>query len=358
MPNTGDWSTWNTVTSNPFQLTAGTHVMRIVIDSNLNGMNAAGNFDVFNVTPVIQPNPINWVLAAPSPVKRFEGYARAYDGKLFTFGGYNSLINPYAVNSDGSVYDVATNTWSSLGQIPVAPTHAGLAMDSTNGILYFVGGLMGSYPGVATTQVWSYDLNANTWTPMPSLPIPLAAGDAVLIGNQLHYFAGIGSASRDVDLNVHYVLTLGDTTWHTAAAFPTARDHVTAVPLNGLIYVFGGEIGHDTFHKQQTECDVYDPTTDTWSQIADMPLSKSHAESSTFIWDGKIIIAGGQVDDYGATNTIEEYDPATNTWAILGNLPGVLEGTMLQLIGNQLVLTNGYDGANMNTQTWIADWPE
>jgi N-acetylneuraminic acid mutarotase len=132
---------------------------------------------------------------------------------------------------------------------------------------------------------------------------------------------------------------------------------VTAVPLNGKIYVFGGEIGHDTFHKQQTECDVYDPSTDTWSRIADMPLSKSHTESSTFVSNGKVILAGGQVDNYAATNTIEEYDPATNTWAILGNMPGVLEGTMMQLVGNQLVLTNGYDGANMRTETWIANWP-
>jgi len=357
VPNSGGWTNWNTVASRSFRLTAGPHLMRVVFDSNMKGLGAAGSFDVFNVTPIIWPKPIHWTAAAPSPVKRFEGYARSRNGKLFTFGGYNSLIHPYAINTDGSIYDPATNNWASLGQMPVAPTHAGLAQDPEKGILYFVGGLQGAFPGVATTEVWSYDMNDNAWTPMPSLPLPLAAGDAVLVNGQLHYFAGIGSANRSTNVPVHYVLQLGQTDWHTAAAFPTPRDHISAVALNGKIYVFGGEIGHDTYHMQQTEADVYDPATDKWSRLADMPLSKSHTESSTFVTNGKIIIAGGQIDNYESTNTILEYDPVGNTWALLGNLPGVLQGTMLQRIGNQLVLTNGYDGTYMKTGTWIANWP-
>ena len=354
VPNEGGWLTWGTVASNNFQLTAGTHVMRVVIDTNLKGWNAAGNFDVFNVTPILAGPTLTWTPAAPSPVLRYEGYTRAFAGKMYVFAGF-STISDHLTNSDSTVYDPATNTWTSLGQIPCPTTHAGVAFDDVNGIMYFVGGLDGPYPSVASTAVWAYNIPSNTWSQLPSLPVGSAAGAAVLLNGQLHYIGGIQS-NHNIDVNVHYVLTLGDTTWQNAAAFPMARDHITAVALNGKIYSFGGEIGHDLLHQQQTEADVYDPTTDAWTQLADMPLSKSHVESDTFVSNGKIIIAGGQIDDHASTNTILEYDPSTNTWGMLGNLPGLLQGAFLQPVGNQLILTDGYDGTYLQAGTWIADW--
>ena len=354
VPNSGGWQSWNTVASSTFQLTAGTHVMRVVMDQNLNGMGAIGNFDVFNVTPILTGPTLNWTAAAPSPVARYEGYSRSFGGKLYVFGGFNS-ISGHTANSDYAVYDPSTNTWTSLGQIPCATTHAGVAFDSDNGIMYFVGGLIGPYPSVASTSVYAYNIPTNTWSQLPSLPVGVAAGSAVLVNNQLHYFGGIES-DHNVNVSVHLVLNLGDIAWHTAAAFPTARDHTSAVALNGKIYSFGGEIGHDLLHLQQTQVDVYDPATDSWTQLADMPISKSHTESSIFVSNGKIILAGGQIDNFASTSTIMEYDPAANSWAMLGNLPGPLQGTFLQPVGNQLVLTNGYDGTNLQSGTWIADW--
>ena len=61
LPNTGDWHTFKTVNSSAFNLTAGVHVMRVMIDSNLKGWNAAGNFDYFKLTaqgstPVTPPS--------------------------------------------------------------------------------------------------------------------------------------------------------------------------------------------------------------------------------------------------------------------------------------------------------------
>ena len=297
---------------------------------------------------------IRWTPAARSPTPRFEGYACAYHEKLFAFGGYRSLIHPYAVNTDAAIYDPASNAWTSLGTVPIPPTHAGAAQDPDLGILYFVGGLQGAYPGVTTTQVWSYNIDANAWTPMPALPVPLAAGSAAFVNGQLHYFGGIGAHDRNTNVAVHYVLYPGDTTWRTAAALPTPRDHLTAVPFNGRIYAFGGEIGHDARHLQQTLAHVYDPATDTWSRLPDMPRSKSHTEASAFVLNGRIMIAGGQIDHYASTDTILQFDPATSAWSFLARLPGSLQGAMLQPVGTRLVLTNGYDGTYMHTQTWLA----
>ena len=303
--------------------------------------------------PVVPGGGIRWTPAKASPTKRFEGYACGFGDKLFTFGGYNSLIHPYAVNADGAVYDAASDTWTSLGTVPMPPSHAGMARDIEHGMLYFVGGLQGAYPGVTTGEVWSYDMNRNAWAQLPGLPLPLAAGCAVIVGGQLHYFGGIGSHDRDTNLPVHYVLTLGDEHWKKAADFPTPRDHMTALALDRKIYVFGGEIGHDKYHLQQTLAHVYDPAKDAWTRLADMPRSKSHTESSAFVHDGKIVIAGGQVEAFASTDTVLQYDPAADSWGMLGRLPQALQGAMLQSVGDRLVLTNGYDGTHMKTETWV-----
>ena len=333
-------------------------------NSSLHGPRAAGSSfygtnrpDLLSTLPLAPGGPTHWTPAAPSPTPRIEGYACSYGNKLFTFGGYKSLIHPYAINTDASVYDPAADTWTSLGSIPIPPTHAGMARDLDHGMLYFVGGLQGAYPGVTTTQVWSYDLANNAWSPMPPLPVPLAAGSAVFVANELHYFAGIGAHDRNTNVPVHYVLPLDDTTWHTAAPLPTPRDHLTALALDGKIYAFGGEIGHDARHLQQTLSHVYDPATDTWTRLPDMPRSKSHTEASAFVHDGKIVIAGGQIDQYASTDTILQFDPTSNSWAFLGRLPAALQGAVLQPVGPRIILTQGYDGTHMNSQTWTSNLP-
>jgi N-acetylneuraminic acid mutarotase len=356
IPDTATWTAWNTLTSSSITLSAGMHVMRVVMDSNSPIQAAVGNFDTFNLTPIVGPV-FTWSTGASSPVDRFEGYARSFNGKLHTFGGYTH-IDPFTSTNDVAVYDPDTNTWTDLGTMPVPETHAEIAEDDSTSTLYFVGGLRGTYPGTPVADVYAYHVNSNTWTQMPSLPQPLGGGTADFVNGQIHYFGGIGSSSRSLDLSVHYVLTIGDSAWHTASALPVARDHISSAVINNKIYLFGGEIGHDTDHLQQTLSQMYDPATDTWTTLAAMPQGKSHMESSTFVSNGKVYLAGGQTDNFQSTATILQYNPATNTWAYLSPLATPLQGVAAQVVAGKLVLSMGYDGiaGNPATATYLAPW--
>lgn len=77
-----------------------------------------------------------------------------------------------------------------------------------------------------------------------------------------------------------------------------------------------------------------------------MPIGRSHTESSTFVLDGRVIIAGGQIDNYQATANVVEYDPASDTWDMLPSLPRPLEGVIVQPLGGRLFATGGYIGNN------------
>lgn len=219
-------------------------------------------------------------------------------------------------------------------------------MDEAQGRIVFIGGRRGAYPGRASSEVWQYTIAGNSWTRLAPFPEKASAGAAAFVDGKIHYLGGNHSDDRATDYATHYVLNPGDAQWHTAAPLPFPRDHFSAIVLGAKIYVFGGEIGHDAQHLQQTDARVYDPATDSWQQLAAMPIGKSHAECSTFVLNDRVIVAGGQIDNFQATDNVMEYDPAANTWAMLPPLPQPLEGVIVQPLGDRLFLTGGYIGSN------------
>lgn len=263
IPKTRDKLDWNTVESHPFWLVAGDHVMRLQIDRNATGCAIAGNFDTLFVTPLRPGVTLWWKAAADAPAARFEGVGRVVGGKLYTFGGFTSVV-PYGVTNRASVYDPAAGNWTDLGEAPIPETHCGVAVDEANHRIVFLGGRRGTYPGVATDEVWQYDIAANAWTRLGPLPEPLSAGVADYVNGQIHYMGGNRGENRTADYDLHYVLDRGSTTWRKAALLPFRGDHFSSIVLGGKLYLFGGEVRHDTLHRQQTNSFAYDPVADTW----------------------------------------------------------------------------------------------
>ena len=44
--------------------------------------------------------------------------------------------------------------------------------------------------------------------------------------------------------------------------------------LNGLIYLIGGQTGHDQNPIDRREVHAYDPTTNSWTRVADLPFPR------------------------------------------------------------------------------------
>jgi N-acetylneuraminic acid mutarotase len=300
--------------------------------------------------------PASFHTVASAPRGRWESSSVALDGKIWLFGGWVSASTVGTQYVD--VYDVASNKWTSLpNKAPIPHTHAAPAVDAANHVIYFAGGLFGDYPGTPTNQVWKFDTRTLVWTQMPSLPVNRSSGALVLINNELHYFGGVLD-EREVNTDRHDVLKLGDSSWTSAPPMPTGtgRDHLAGVALGGKIYAIGGEYGHDQFHLQQSLVQSYDPIAKTWSQIASLPTPKSHFESGTFVYDGRIFCCGGQIANYGSTDEVDVFDPATGKWTIAGRLPAVLQGPVVQRVGDQIVVTTGNTGNLVALKTtWVGN---
>ncbi|MCA9152227.1 MAG: putative Ig domain-containing protein, partial [Planctomycetales bacterium] len=96
------------------------------------------------------------------------------NGHLLVFGGSNA-VDDSGIQSTTYSYDVATDSWSSLANMPMG-TRDSAAVLGDNGLVYVLGGVSSSG---ATDAVQVYDLTTNSWTSETNLPTPLYSHAAV-----------------------------------------------------------------------------------------------------------------------------------------------------------------------------------
>ena len=288
---------------------------------------------------------------------RLESSAAVVGGKIYGFGGFRN--NAFAVSRTYDVFNPATSTWTALGTMPanMAETHTGIAHDDR--YIYFLGGLAGNYRETplpnqtASNRVWRYDTTTDTFTQIATMPQVRGGGGAALVDRKLHWFGGF-SADNVTNVNDHYIYDLDTGLWSNGPALPDSKDHFATVTVGTKIYILGGEYGHHEGHQQQRRVDVFDTATNAWTRLADMPISKSHNETGTFVSNGRIVMAGGQVDNYVASTAAQAYNIATNSWTTLSpNLPAPRQGAVVQRVGNRVYVQGGAQWTDQpRSETW------
>ncbi len=285
---------------------------------------------------------IDWSSVAKYPTDLGEAQGVAVDGKLYVFGGYPPPCCTPTVKSN--VYDPATNTWSPIADLPIGLTHAGNATEGKN--IYFAGGfeaLSGGGRKIGSTKVYKYNVDTKAYTSMPDLPAKRAGGGLVVLGRYLHYFSGM-TEDAAADVGDHWALSLdGGTEWVTKAPLPNPRNHLGATVLNGKIYSVGGQHGEHSSLVTQSDVHVYDPATNAWTQVASLPKARGHIAASTFVMDGRIIVAGGETSHTAGIADVTAYDPASNTWTELTPLPAArISGVAGDINGTIYFATGSY----------------
>lgn len=120
--------------------------------------------------------------------------------------------------------------------------------------------------------------------------------------------------------------------WSDVTPAPIGRLEAQGGIWNGDIYVFGGFVSWDPY-RTTTDSHRYDPESDTWTQLADIPEAWTHA--GTVIDGDDIYFAGGwtnpndrSFDDsdtiYEGEATVLRYHVPTDTWHV--DAPPLPEG--------------------------------
>ncbi len=140
-------------------------------------------------------NSTQWESKAPLPVPGVAmGAVAVARGKIYYFGGCSMPAPGQLINrAEAHVYDPAANRWSRLHDLPRGNRAlAGVAVRDRYIVL--LGGFnatqdeaKGKPPGFGfSNEVWVYDIDANTYTAAPAMPIAVAGGDFFLHGDTIY----------------------------------------------------------------------------------------------------------------------------------------------------------------------------
>jgi len=198
----------------------------------------------------------NWSTLAPIPLfPRQEHSTVLVNTSCFAIiGGIIPTETGANTTSLVQLYNIPTNTWSTLAPLPVALNHPNAA--AIDGKIYVLGGLSATNEGTwrGTPQSWVYDPTSNKWTELEAMPASEARGSAAVgVYNKLIYLAGgmsllepfAGGKQETVDLVSVFDTASGK--WITstllpekARRLPEKRDHAGAAVVDMRLYVLGG----------------------------------------------------------------------------------------------------------------------
>ena len=370
--NTGGLENWKTLIK-PATLTAGVHVMKFYVDTAKAG--EVGSLNYIRIyRDLTTSSGVSFKSAPALPFAREEAQSATLGGKYYVFGGLFASNGKFLATARVDQYDPATNAWTRLGDMPEAITHAAVVQVSDT-VAWFIGGYLGNHPGPGSTHVWIYDGSTDTWSAGPDLPAPRGAGGGGIIttstpdpadpdptnptlppivDQQIHFFGG-RDYNRDTDETTHWVYDLSapDLGWQTRAPLPSPRNHLSGAVVNGKLYAIAGQQLEESSSINQSEMDVYDPATDTWSRVADLPLPLSHVHQSTVVYDDKIITVGGELVHNTSADQVLMYDPTKDLWSIIGYLPSPRRALTAGIINGQLIASGGYLNGKQYTNTWV-----
>ena len=161
------------------------------------------------------------------------------------------------------------------------------------------------------------------------------------MGGKFYLAGGLGGTA-------HEVYDPATNTWSNVAPLPESLDHIQAVEVGGKIYYVGGLEGWPGPASAQVY--IYDPATNSFTQGAPMPSGRERGAGGVAVHQGKIYYAGGLNGGF-AKPWFDVYDPAANTWSQLPNMPVARDHFQAQVANGKFWVTGGRDTAIDNTIT-------
>ena len=242
------------------------------------------------------------------PTARSEMRAAVVDGIFYVPGGFGGLTSFEA-------YDPANDSWTQLAPLPEPAHH--MMVTGYNGKVYVFGG----GPDLswrATASVLVYDPATAAWTEAGLMPERRMSGEAVLLGNFIYLVGGTGGTTALLRYDP------AEDAWAVLPGPSQPREHVAAVAFNDELWVIGGRWGGT---GALATVEIFSPASGSWRDGPEMNEARSGFGAAAV--GDRIVVAGGEIlgaRPWTALAGAEVYDPDTDAWTLLPELPAGIHG--------------------------------
>ncbi|HXH19886.1 MAG TPA: kelch repeat-containing protein [Chitinophagales bacterium] len=290
------------------------------------------------------------ITSSTSPTARHECSYVAVGNKFYLVGGRGT--------KPVQVYDPAVNSWVTETNPPMQMHH--FQAIQYNGKVYVVGAFTGNCcHETPIPNIYIYNPVTKVWTVGPEIPAARRRGAAgcVVYNNKFYLVCGIidGHSSGWVPwLDVYDPQT---NTWTQLSDAPRARDHFHATVANGKIYAIGGRrsgFNGNIFAYTTAEVDVYDIAGNSWTTLPpSLNIPTQRAACPTAVIGDEILVIGGEGAQV-AYATTEAFNYITQTWRTLAPMNQSRHATSAIVYNNEVYIACGANtrggSVELNTQ--------
>jgi N-acetylneuraminic acid mutarotase len=235
--------------------------------------------------------PLELLSQAAATVPNAEGQSIVY-----AIGGRKLDRMPPVPVGEVRAYNVATNTWTSKQDMPVA-RYGMNGAGVIDGKIYVTGGFTDRYKPHASLFV--YDPATNTWTRKRDMPAAGGGGMSAVIRGRL-YVVTFSPGLPDTVANFFRYNPTTDSWTKLPSPSNYSRLDVGGGVVNNKLYLIGPRVLE------------YDPVTDQWTKKGSFG---SGLEGPTVVLLGRLYVFGATLNAGGVPSpAIIVYDPVSDSW--------------------------------------------
>ena len=284
-----------------------------------------------------------WRNGGSAPYKMARG-AAVVDGNVAYFVNWNGLT---------CSYDSFTQRWNKL-KLPKLP-YCNNSLAVIRGLLTAIGGIKDN---ATVNKLLSIVNDRNKkWTEhFPPMPTKRSTTAAVTTKQHLIVVGGYDGKNR---LDRVEVMDIQALVWSKAVSLPHPYSRASATICGDQLYMLGGYDKDDrselvltcSLTKLLKSCS--DTSSDwVWHRITDVPVY----ESTCAAVNGELVAVGGVDAVYVTTSAVHKYNPTTDSWDIISNMPTARYDCFVTVLPtNEMMVVGGYTSNSLLNDTGIVE---
>jgi N-acetylneuraminic acid mutarotase len=272
-----------------------------------------------------------------------ERFVSAWSGTdLLIFGGGHNSLGLYQGFEDGARYDVNANSWTPLPlfNMPIPEFAAASAWTGSKWIVW--GGSGGGSASPLNSFGALYDPMTDAWTLTSAMGAPTGRvlHTAIWSGSEMIVWGGSNVSVASLGDGARY--SPGVDSWIPVNPIgaPAPRYSHVAIWTGSEMIVWGGRNVDEAF----SDGAAYDPKTDQWRPISSIGAPSARYEHA-IVWTGTemIVWGGASTNPFMLLGDGARYDPKTDTWSTLATTgaPTPRQRHSAVWIGTQMIVWGG-----------------